>query len=182
MPLRALSVIGILALVLAVGVGAFAAGYRLSGSGVSRAAASSTAPEVTAPTVTSFDPVGGSGLRATGTGEAATWRTQTYASETFGNLKPGVGLVLDLGAARTLTSVEFDALTGPLTVELRSADVAPTSVEDMQTFGGTTSADGATTLDAGPGGSHRYWIVWITTLAPQDGGFGAELSTPVASG
>ena len=118
----------------------------------------------------------GSGFRKDGD----SWRTQSYASATFGNLKPGVGLVLDLGSARVLSAVTLDAVTGPLTVELRTGDGPPTSATSLAKVGAAAQATGATTLPATAGGSHRYWMIWVTGLASADGGFSAVIRNPAA--
>jgi hypothetical protein len=128
--------------------------------------------------LSSFDPSGGSGFRQQ---SATVWRTQTYRSEQFGNLKPGVGLVLDLGTAQSLTAITLDAGTGPLTLELRAADTAATNLAGYPLIGAPRTSSGATTLPAG-GGPHRYWMIWVTRLGPQGDGFGAQLSNPVAVG
>jgi hypothetical protein len=127
--------------------------------------------------VSSVDPTGGSGFRR----EDGSWRTQSYNSPTFGNLKDGVGLLLDLGAPRAVTEVRLDA-EGPLDLELRAGD-EPTddggSYAEVSTADG---ADGAVALSGAKGGKHRYWLVWVTSLAPGDGGHRAVLSTPAVRG
>ncbi len=129
--------------------------------------------------VTSLDPSGGSGLRRDG----ERWQTQTYTSAEFGNLKEGVGLVLDLGSARPVTDVTVDVATTPLVIELRAADQEPTSLGSFQTIGQARSVDatGATALTAS-GAEHRYWLVWVTQLAPDGGGYRAAIGTPTVRG
>jgi hypothetical protein len=155
-------------------------GQELNGGGSSTSSAPSAVavPTATAQiTVTSFDPKkGGSGFRK----EGDSWRTQSYTSATFGSLKPGVGLVLDLGSAKPLSAVTVEAVNGPLTVELRAGDTLPTSATSLPQVGAPAQATGSTTLPAGSGGSHRYWMIWVTGLAPADGGFSAVLRNPTA--
>jgi hypothetical protein len=123
--------------------------------------------------VSSFDPSGGSGFRQDGPG---TWRTQTYRSADFGNLKPGVGLLLDLGAARSVAAVTLTVDGGPVALELRAADQQGAAATDFDRVAASAAADGATTLTVPDGGAkHRYWLVWVTKLAPQDGGYRAVL-------
>ena len=43
-------------------------------------------------------------------------------------------------------------------------------------------ASGTTTLDASKGGKHRYWVVWVTELAPGGGGFAAVVGQPKVAG
>jgi hypothetical protein len=129
------------------------------------------AVEVKPTKISSFSPHG-TGFRS----KSDSWTTQNYRSATFGGLKPGLGLVLDLGSARAVSSVEFDAGTGPLTVELRSADQEASNISGYAAVGKSTSASGSTKLDGSGGGKHRYWMIWVTTLGPQDGGYAAEIS------
>jgi hypothetical protein len=95
--------------------------------------------------------------------KGGTWDTATYKTVKFGNLKPGVGLVLDLGSAKEISSVSFNAETGPMTVELRSADEQPSGGDRV---GGSEQADGKTELDGSKGGKHQYWMIWVTKLGP----------------
>ena len=121
-------------------------------------------------------PSGGSGLRQQG----GAWRTQTYTSADFGNLKDGVGLLLDLGAARAVTAVDLDAVGGPITVELRAGDERGADPTAYARVGAAVQASGQTSLPAKAGGRHRYWLIWVTRLAAQDGGYRAVIRNPVA--
>jgi hypothetical protein len=160
-----------------IGLGAQLATGSTTAPSAPKAVASSQPTATAAMTVSSFDPAaGGSGFRKDATG----WHTQTYRSATFGNLKPGVGLVLDLGSAQKLAAVALDAATAPLTVQLRAGDSPATSVSGFQQVGAAAQASGPTTLPATSGGSHRYWMIWVTSLAPADGGFGAVIRNPSA--
>jgi hypothetical protein len=166
-----------------VGVGIGLGAQRLVTAGDDgKAAGAGKATVTAAPTpvtaqVSGFSPKG-NGFRQQG----SAWKTETYTTAKFGNLKPGVGLVLDLGTARALRSVKFNATTGPLTVELRAADSKPSALDDTQRVGAPASANGSTTLPATAGGSHRYWMVWVTSLAPSGGGFAAEIAGLTAQG
>jgi len=130
--------------------------------------------------VVSIDPSGGSGLRHVGN----QWRTQTYTTPTFGNLKDGVGLVLDLGSSRPVTSVTVAVTTTPIVLELRAAAGDSPAVADFQPASSplTVPATGNATLSTTDAGSHRYWLVWITRLARHNGGYGAVIGEPVVRG
>lgn len=123
----------------------------------------------------SVDPVGGSGFRQV---DASTWRTQSYRSAEFGNLKPGVGLLADLGAARELGEVVVDVAPVGVALELRAGDSPSDSPDDYAVVAAADDAAGPTTLDASGGGAHRYWMLWVTRLGPREGGYVAELSQP----
>jgi hypothetical protein len=129
--------------------------------------------------VSSFDPSGGSGFRPDAPG---TWRTQTYRSADFGNLKPGVGLLLDLGAPKVVSTVTLDVQGGPLAVELRAADQRGAAASDFDRVATEAAASGATSLAVEEPAKHRYWLVWVTRLAPQDGGYRAVLRDVVVTG
>ena len=129
-------------------------------------------------TITSFDPSGGSGFRRDG----ADWRTQTYTGPNFGNLKEGVGLLVDLGASRTVNAVTLDVVGGPIAVELRAGDSAGTAASGYQRLAADQSATGSTTLTVKDGAKHRYWLVWVTKLAAADGGYRAVIQAPTAVG
>jgi hypothetical protein len=165
------------ALVLAVVAGAIALRGRIGDSAAarSRSTGSAASSPLTA-TITSIDPSGGSGFRRDG----SSWRTQTYVSADFGNLKDGVGLLLDLGSPKAVSRVTFDVAGGPIAVQLRAGDAASTS--GYATVATDGSASGATTLTPKGGGQHRYWLVWVTKLAPADGGYRAVIQSPTALG
>ncbi|HEY6795103.1 MAG TPA: hypothetical protein VI248_10525 [Kineosporiaceae bacterium] len=128
--------------------------------------------------VTSFDPkADGSGFRQ----QNGSWKSQTYSSAQFGNLKPGIGLQLDLGSAHALQSITLDAQTGPLMVELRAGDAAVTNVDTFARVGAPVSAKGPTTLPATGGGSHRYWLIWVTSLAPSGDGYSALIGKNITA-
>ncbi len=127
------------------------------------------------PTITSLDPSGGSGFRKE---TGSTWRTQTYRSAEFGNLKDGVGLLLDLGSAREVTTVTLDVVGGPIAVELRAGDERASSAGGYRTVASAGSASGPTTLTPKDAGKHRYWLIWVTRLASQDGGYRAVIRDP----
>ncbi|MGQ4440453.1 protein kinase family protein [Streptomyces violaceoruber] len=97
------------------------------------------------------------------------WQTSHYASADFGRLKPGVGIVVDLGKVQQVGKV---ALTfgGDTSVELRSAgatDSEPQSFEGYQKIAGGNG----TTVDLKPDKAvkTRYLLVWLTKLPVTDG-------------
>lgn len=110
--------------------------------------------------VESHDPVGGTGFREKGGG---LWDTATYKRPLFGNLKKGIGLVLDLGSAQTVKTVSFDTKTGPFNVELHALDEKPVGYSIGDLVGESVSANGVTKLDGSKGGKHQYWMIWVTS-------------------
>jgi hypothetical protein len=175
--LLAAAVAGILAGALIAFVGKNGSGDKASET---PPAATASSVEISPKSVSSFDPSGGSGFRDEGGG---LWSTQTYKTAQFGKLKPGVGLLLDLGEARAVSDVTIPKATGGLKVQLMAGDEAPSgSVDGMTGVDDATTGDGATSLSGAKGGQHRYWLVWVTELAPSGDGFAAEMQTPVVKG
>ncbi len=102
---------------------------------------------------------------------ATAWESQEYNSP-LEALKPGVGLILDVGEERTLSSVQLGLLNAGPDLEVRVAPAdstsAPTDAEAWQTVG--TVADAATdvTVQLDEPVQTRFVLLWFTSLA-QDG-------------
>lgn len=127
--------------------------------------------------VTSYDPVGGSGFQDEGDGA---WSTQTYTTADFGRLKPGVGLLVDLGEAREVGTVTFESASAGVSVALLAGDAPPSgAAEGMTPVAETTTVEGTNELSAADAGAHRYWMLWVTSLAQRGDGYGADVTTPV---
>jgi hypothetical protein len=104
------------------------------------------------------------------------WSTLEYrGSPAFGNLKDGVGLVLDLGQDHDLAAVTLVSDTPGATVEIRTGD-SPDG--DLNSFdfaaGGTLKKQTEIAFDKPV--SARYVLVWITGLAPSANGFSADIA------
>ncbi|MFJ4486646.1 protein kinase family protein [Streptomyces longwoodensis] len=96
---------------------------------------------------------------------ATYWQTDYYQGAAFGNLKPGLGVVLDLGKVQQVGTVTV-TFVGSTSVDLRtaSADTAsePTSFDS---FTKVASGTGSTvTLKPGRTVKTRYLLVWLTKL------------------
>jgi hypothetical protein len=107
---------------------------------------------------------------------ATAWSTLTYrGSPAFGNLKPGVGLLLDLGDTQSVAAVTVTSTTPGATVEIRTAD-AP--ADDLDGF--TAVADGTveseTEFAFDEPVTAQYVLVWITGLVDGPDGFKAEIA------
>jgi len=128
-------------------------------------------------TVTDFDPPPGDGRerpslvgRATDGDPASSWLTERYSSAPFGGLKPGVGLLVDLGEPTEVGRVELVLGAAGTDVEIRVGDVAaPDAKGFTRVAAGTSDGDGlALALPAGT--QARYYLVWITRLPQVDSG------------
>lgn len=140
-------------------------------------AAGSVVPVVQA---TDFDPVADNGsgnenpedvAKATDGDPATGWPTMRYrGSAKMGGEKPGVGLVLDLGEAVPIGSVDVTFADPGTTVQLRvpkqaEAQEAPMTREsDWRTVAETTDESGQVTLTPGEATTSRYVLVYVTQL------------------
>ncbi|MEU0004004.1 protein kinase family protein [Streptomyces sp. NPDC006314] len=103
---------------------------------------------------------------------ASYWQTDFYLSPAFGNLKSGVGVILDLGKAQQVGKVTVTFM-GETSVELRSASAdagsEPTSFGDYTKV--ARGSGSSVELKPGKAFKTRYLLVWLTKLPlqPDDG-------------
>jgi O-antigen/teichoic acid export membrane protein len=126
---------------------------------------------------TAFDPYGdGQGENsslvplAIDASRATSWHTQWYATARFGNLKPGTGLLLDMGRKVTVTSVRV--LLGSASgadFQLRAGDAA-SSLAGLRPVARTTGAGGNVRLRLATPAHARYLLIWFTKLPPDSSG------------
>jgi hypothetical protein len=122
--------------------------------------------------VTAYDPDGtgppgennAAAPKATDGNQATFWSTEIYRSPAFGNLKPGVGLVLDAGRSVKLRSVTVTTDTPGYTAKILAGD------SESGPFADDSSSEtiGVSTTFALNGATARYYVVWITELPPGD--------------
>ena len=125
--------------------------------------------QVSISALTSYDPFGDGREHdkevplATDGREETYWSTEDYHSE-LDKLKQGVGLVLDAHGAVQLSRMTIVTDTPGFTAEIRATNIeggTPTTVSDSQVVSGTTRFE--IHQSAGP---KRFYVVWITKLAP----------------
>jgi hypothetical protein len=125
--------------------------------------------------VTDFDP-GGEGeensdqveLAVDGDADTA-WTTSSYLRRPdLGGLKPGVGLVLDLGSVSSVRAVTVDLVGSGTTLELRVADEKGTAADDYRAVASATDAGRQVVLEPDGAVEARYLLLWLTSL-PADG-------------
>jgi eukaryotic-like serine/threonine-protein kinase len=97
------------------------------------------------------------------------WYTQIYATPEFGNLKSGLGLVVDAGRAVKLGSLTVHTPAPGFVAQIKAGD----SAQGPFTDDSTSQTVGATTTFHLAGRSARFYVVWITRLPP---GGKAEIS------
>jgi hypothetical protein len=107
---------------------------------------------------------------------ATAWSTLTYrGSPAFGNLKPGVGLLLDLGSAQELAGVTLTSTTPGATVEIRTADAPGGALDDFAP-GANGTVEGDTEFAFEEPVTAQYVLVWITGLVDNGDGFRADIA------
>jgi eukaryotic-like serine/threonine-protein kinase len=107
---------------------------------------------------------------------ATSWSTYEYrGSPAFGNLKDGVGLLLDLGSAQELAAVTITTTTPGASVEIRTGESAATDLGGYSAVAGAELGN-ETELAFDEPVSAQYVLVWITGLVPSEGGFTAGIS------
>src|SRR5205807_1225486 len=161
----AVTVLVVLLLAL-VGVGAYLSQRTTGGSvGGTPPAAAGT---VRLRAVASYDPPPGDGRegdnllsRATDGNPGTYWETERYATAQFGNLKRGVGMVLEAAEGARLRSLTIQTGTPGFTAVVEAGDSASgpfTAVSSAQSVGQKTI------LSLSVPAARRYYLIWITML------------------
>jgi hypothetical protein len=99
-------------------------------------------------------------------GQAATaWTTKTYF-DPFGpsGLKEGVGLLLDLGRSRDVSTVAVQLQAGATDLQVRVADDVGAGADDFELVDEVRGADGRVVLRPDDPVTARYVLVWLTSL------------------
>ncbi|HEY7263185.1 MAG TPA: hypothetical protein VH589_17070 [Trebonia sp.] len=103
------------------------------------------------------------------TGSGTGWTTQWYATPNFGDLKPGTGLLLDMGRTVTITSVRLSLGSQPgAEVQLRLG-TSPDS-GSLRVVTTATATGQQLSLPLTAPASARYVLVWFTRLPPNGSG------------
>ena len=191
-------------LVLVVMVGVVAAAFQLR-KHPTHAAASKTviSKPTTHPTATLLAPVSAQGFDAYNLNDAGdensqsapaaidgnpatAWTSQYYFTAMFGGLKPGTGLMLDMGKPVRLASVQilFGAAPGAdVRIEIGNTDVrAPSTVRDLTTVAKATDVGGLYSFPVTSAATGRYVLIWFTKLPPNSGHYMAEIFNIVLRG
>ncbi|MFI6604357.1 protein kinase family protein [Nonomuraea sp. NPDC050536] len=179
---RVLMTIVVLLVIAAVGVGAWTVGRSLGSPGTPSAQQSpSTSTSVSAPPqvvkpakASGFDPLGDGDEKSeiadlTIDGKPSTfWKTDAYNSAELGNLKPGVGLLLDMGKSVQVSDVvaTLGGASGGA-VELKVGDRP--ELNALKTVATNKDASGKITLTPSQPASGQYVLIWFTRL-PADAG------------
>jgi eukaryotic-like serine/threonine-protein kinase len=186
--LRFLTPVLAILLLVALGVGAYELWHSQHSSPTLEGKTASAAT-VDLKAVAAYDPPPGDGVErndqlgnATDGSTSTFWQTERYTTAEFGNLKHGVGLVLDAGKPVKLSSLKIQTGTSGFSAVVKAGNSSSgpfTVVSSEQTAGERT------TFTLHPPANERYYVVWITRLTPFDTGdsskpFGAQIAEVTA--
>ena len=106
----------------------------------------------------------------------AAWHTDWYTTARFGSLKPGTGLLLDMGRPVTITGAQVTLGNIPgADLELRVG--ATPTLAGLPPVADATNAYGVVRLDLARPARGRYVLIWFTRLPPDSfGTFQATVS------
>jgi len=132
------------------------------------------------------------------TGEAAytvdndkesAWKTQGFLQANFGNIKPGMGVLINLGTPRTLADVQVETSAPGVTMDLRTGTTDPgnSSAGDKKVYdtykkltdADTGKTDGTLKIFSGfdSDTKYQYILVWLSELPrDEDGKFRVSVS------
>lgn len=187
---RALPWVASVAVVTAIGVAGYQIGLEVGDleppdDGLVAVVSTTASPKPGAPpavldlqtvTVQDFDPEGNDRTEQRGEvpnaydGDRGTaWSTDTYRTERFGGLKEGVGLLVDLGKPTVLERVEVNTTVAGATLQLRGGNQVGDGADSLPVLATAERTGRGTRLVPKAGTSARYWLLWVTGL-PRDGG------------
>jgi hypothetical protein len=166
------------------------AGSSHDKTSTSPAAAASVVLKPTAGGITTFDPYGSGDentqivQQALAGNASDPWHTSYYFNYSrFGNLKPGTGLILDMGKSVSLSSVTINfgaTCCTAFEVMLGNSNAQATStLKTFSTVATSTQGQGSTTVPTTSKATGRYVLIWLTNLPPlagQSGKFEAFVS------
>jgi O-antigen/teichoic acid export membrane protein len=166
-----------------------AAGAHAAATGASAGTNAGPAPVITPPherakvlkpvSAASFDPYG-NGLGennqlaylAIDGNPATAWHTDWYTSASFGGLKPGTGLLLDMGRTVTISTVQVLLGSLPGADFQVSVGAVASSLTGLPPVAQASDAGGQVSLHLTSPARGRYVLIWFTQLPPADSSSG----------
>ncbi|MFC4564385.1 protein kinase family protein [Nocardiopsis mangrovi] len=97
---------------------------------------------------------------------ATAWNTQTYQGPDFGNLKSGVGLILDMGDPAEVHEATLNLGSGSHDLEILVGDAADMS--QLESVAAESGVSGEIDVKLADPAEGRYVVIWFTDV-PQDG-------------
>lgn len=138
--------------------------------------------------VRDYDPYGVDGENpqelkyATDKDSLTAWTTMTY-TDPYLSGKPGVGLIIDLGAPRPIRSVDLRLVGANSNLQVLVSNRISSDPQKYRTFAAVTGAGSHILLRSPRSMNGRYVVVWFTRLPWIDGGYrGGVRSVVVRSG
>jgi hypothetical protein len=108
------------------------------------------------------------------------WHTLTYYNDPhLGRLKPGVGLVADLGKPTRVADVHVALLGQPTSLQILAApgqQSEPTSTSGLRTVASAQGVGSTADLKLKRPVQTRYLVVWLTSLPPSSGGYVGQIA------
>ena len=151
-------------------VAVVAAGALLGGGDGDASSRTTGAQPVPVAAVSLFHPGGSDGdypseVPLVVDGDPATvWHTQTYGSPEFGNLRPGIGLLFDLGEPRAVREVRLSLPSPGPDLRVHAGDEPGPALLDSPAVGTVRGAPGSTVVQLEDPPEARYWVVWLERL------------------
>jgi serine/threonine protein kinase len=117
------------------------------------------------------------------------WDSQEYDSASFGNLKTGSGLILDLGRQARLSSITVVFGSSPganVQIKVGSSEArSAAALNSLTTVAQATNVSGSYTFTTTSAATGRYVLIWFTSLPPDPGASGkymAQVSDVIVHG
>jgi hypothetical protein len=101
---------------------------------------------------------------------ATAWHTEWYATPRFGNLKPGTGLLLDMGRVVTLARARIRLGNAPGARFQLRAGLGPGSLAGLPVRAREAGARGWVSIRLSQPVHARYVLIWFTRLPPDPSG------------
>jgi putative peptidoglycan lipid II flippase len=111
------------------------------------------------------------------------WKTLDYRSTpVFGGLKPGVGVLYDLGSPRALSGITLTTTRPGSAVEVRVGTDPSGGLDSYRVVASSAPLQARTDLSVTAPAPARYVLVWVTSLAPAGGRYAADLAEVAFTG
>lgn len=95
------------------------------------------------------------------------WQTERYTTPQFGNLKPGVGLIIQIGPPQLIDRVTIRSPSIGWTAEIYASTSTPASIEDWnEPIGAVSNVRGDATIETG-GVEAATLLVWFIDLGDE---------------
>jgi len=106
------------------------------------------------------------------------WRTDSYSSPDFGNLKDGLGIIIDLGEKVQPTALTLETPSPGISYDIRVSDDSSAPPDEWRTVGSVRDSDARPVITFEKEQIEtRYLLIWIIApLVDYDRGYSAAFS------